>query len=39
MLFRDEPRTVYGDTCCHLNRLGNELMAAEIARAISASLP
>lgn len=34
MLFRDERRSVYGDTCCHLNRLGNELMAAEIARTV-----
>jgi hypothetical protein len=34
MLFRDEGRSVYGDTCCHLNRLGNELMATEIARAL-----
>lgn len=34
MLFRDERRSVYSDTCCHLNRLGNELMAAEIARTV-----
>jgi hypothetical protein len=34
MLFRDESRSVYSDTCCHLNRLGNELMATEIARTV-----
>jgi hypothetical protein len=34
MLFRGERRSVYGDTCCHLNRLGNELMAAAIAGAV-----
>jgi hypothetical protein len=34
MLFRDEPRTVYGDSCCHYNALGNELMAQAIGRAI-----
>jgi len=34
MLFRDEPRSVYGDTCCHFNALGNELMATAIARTI-----
>src|SRR5262249_52482555 len=24
MLFKDEARSVYGDTCCHYNHLGNE---------------
>lgn len=30
-LFQDEPRTLYSDTCCHLNALGNELLAERIA--------
>lgn len=34
MLFKEERRTVYSDTCCHLNALGNTLLATEIARAI-----
>jgi hypothetical protein len=34
MLFKNEPRTVYSDTCCHLNALGSTLLATEIARAI-----
>jgi hypothetical protein len=34
-LFEDESRTVYADTCCHLNDLGNQQLAEEIARAIS----
>lgn len=36
MMFKDEPRTVYSDTCCHLNGLGNTLLATEIGRAIDA---
>jgi hypothetical protein len=35
MLFKDEPRSVYLDTCCHLNQLGNQQLAEAIARAIS----
>ena len=34
-LFQNEPRTVYSDTCCHLNALGNELMATAIAQAVN----
>jgi hypothetical protein len=34
MLFEDEPRTVYSDTCCHFNRLGNQRIAEAIAQAI-----
>jgi hypothetical protein len=34
MMFKDERRTVYSDTCCHLNALGNMLLASEIGRAI-----
>jgi hypothetical protein len=35
MIFKDEPRTVYRDTCCHFNALGNARLATEIARAIT----
>jgi len=35
-LFKDEPRSVYGDTCCHLNELGNHRLAEEIGRVIAA---
>lgn len=37
MLFRDEARSVYGDTCCHFNRLGNQQLAEAIAAAIAHS--
>lgn len=30
-IFRDVHDTVYRDACCHLNRLGNSLLAREIA--------
>jgi len=33
-IFKDEPRTIYRDTCCHVNELGNELMAKRIAQAV-----
>jgi hypothetical protein len=39
MLFKDEPRSVYGDTCCHLNALGNAELAEAIGRALSAVPP
>ena len=39
MLFRDEPRSIYGDTCCHLNALGNELLAQAIAAEINREEP
>jgi len=35
-LFREEKRTIYEDDCCHVNRLGNRLMADAIASAILA---
>ena len=35
MLFQDEPRSVYGDTCCHFNALGNQRVAEEIGRTIA----
>ena len=33
-LFADKRRTVYADNCCHLNRLGYELIADFIAREV-----
>ncbi len=33
-IFRDEPRTIYRDSCCHLNELGNDLLARRIAEII-----
>lgn len=36
MLFKDEPRSVYGDTCCHLNALGNTQLAQAIGRTVAA---
>ena len=37
MLFKDEERTLYNDTCCHMNLLGNKILAKEIAGAIIAN--
>ena len=37
-MFRAEPRTVYRDTCCHLNELGVDLLAREIGRAVAGEL-
>jgi hypothetical protein len=34
MIFRGEPRSVYIDTCCHLNKLGYDIVAKEISRQI-----
>jgi hypothetical protein len=33
-MFADESRTVYNDFCCHVNKLGAELMARRVAAAI-----
>ena len=30
LIFKSESRTVYSDNCCHLNSLGNRLLAKEI---------
>ena len=27
MIFEGEPRTLYTDTCCHFNSLGNEILS------------
>jgi len=35
MLFASETRSIYSDTCCHLNALGNRQLAQAIAQAIS----
>lgn len=37
MTFVDSEETLYIDSCCHFNRRGNEILAAEIARIIAAS--
>jgi len=34
MIFSNEPRTVYRDTCCHFNELGQQMMSDRIARTI-----
>jgi hypothetical protein len=34
MMFREESRTVYYDSCCHINELGNRLLAERIATEI-----
>jgi hypothetical protein len=34
-LFREEPRTVYRDTCCHFNALGISAIADEIGRVVA----
>ncbi len=36
-IFREEPRSVYADSCCHLNGLGNELLASAMAERIVAA--
>lgn len=35
MLFASREETLYIDSCCHLNQLGNELLAREMARVIA----
>ncbi|MEX1311763.1 MAG: hypothetical protein AB1Z65_15160, partial [Candidatus Sulfomarinibacteraceae bacterium] len=37
MTFVDYEETLYLDSCCHFNRRGNEILAAEIARIIAAT--
>ena len=39
MIFRDRRETIYVDTCCHLNRLGYEIVAREMVRTIRQGLP
>ena len=34
-IYRNETRTVYTDDCCHVNTLGNEIMAGAIGNAVS----
>jgi hypothetical protein len=34
MMFADEPRSIWADTCCHVNELGADLIAERIAAAI-----
>jgi len=35
-IFKNEPRTVYLDVCCHINPVGNEIMANAIVQQITA---
>lgn len=35
-IFKDEPRTIYSDFCCHVNELGADILAAKIADTIAA---
>ena len=37
-LFKTEARTVYKDSCCHYNDLGNEILVQQIARIVGAYL-
>ncbi len=37
-IFRDEPRTVYGDYCCHYNALGNRILMNNIATSIGRAM-
>ena len=37
-VFVDHPETLYIDDCCHLNRRGNELLAAEMIRRMEPAL-
>ena len=34
-IFADRRESLYIDTCCHFNRLGNEVMGQYIARVIA----
>jgi hypothetical protein len=36
MMFKDVREAIYEDTCCHVNKRGNDLIAARIAQAIAA---
>ncbi|HPM76406.1 MAG TPA: hypothetical protein PK961_04890 [bacterium] len=37
-IFADHPETIYTDVCCHVNVAGNEILAAQMAEVIAASL-
>jgi hypothetical protein len=39
MIFKNETRTLYTDDCCHFNKLGNDILAKEIARVIAEDFP
>jgi hypothetical protein len=38
MVFQDHPEPLYIDTCCHVNRRGNEILAQRIGAALLAAL-
>ena len=37
-IFNDHPETLYRDDCCHLNRRGNELLAAAMVQRLAPAL-
>lgn len=37
-LFADVPQTVYSDQCCHINRLGYEMITARLAEEVAVAL-
>jgi len=34
-IFKDEERTIYVDDCCHVNKLGNQIMGKEVGRILA----
>ncbi|MDG1984358.1 MAG: hypothetical protein P8M11_07315, partial [Planctomycetota bacterium] len=34
LVFQDHPESIYVDSCCHVNRLGNQILAEAIAAAV-----
>jgi len=38
MIFKEEKRTIYSDTCCHFNTLGSDMLAKEIIEVVSKDL-
>ena len=39
MLFRERSETIYADTCCHYNQVGNRVLGETIAELLHQSLP
>jgi hypothetical protein len=37
-IYRDHPEPLYSDRCCHLNQLGNQLLARHVAAAVRGEL-
>jgi hypothetical protein len=36
MIFKEVEEAIYEDTCCHVNKRGNDLIAAKVAEVIAA---